>query len=51
MFNTWFPGGVQGFEQIQKMFWNQMSAMAGDDAQAENKKKDDKKKNGAARCA
>jgi len=22
MLNTWLPAGVQGMEQIQKMFWN-----------------------------
>ncbi len=43
MFNTWFPAGVQGFEQLQKMFWNQMSAMAGDDSQAATTKKDETK--------
>lgn len=24
LFKTWLPGGVQGFEQMQKMFWSQM---------------------------
>jgi len=31
MFKTWFPAGVQSFDQLQRMFWNQMSGMAGDD--------------------
>lgn len=22
--NTWLPAGMQGFEQMQKMFWSQM---------------------------
>jgi hypothetical protein len=43
MFNTWFPAGVQGFEQLQKMFWNQMSGMSGDEGQAKTTKKDDTK--------
>lgn len=25
---TWLPMSVQGFEQIQKMFWQQMTGMA-----------------------
>jgi hypothetical protein len=25
---TWLPMSVQGFEQIQKLFWQQMSGMA-----------------------
>ena len=24
LMKTWMPGGVQGFEQLQKMFWAQM---------------------------
>ncbi len=24
LINTWMPVGVQGFEQLQKMFWAQM---------------------------
>jgi hypothetical protein len=47
MFNTWFPAGVQGFEQLQKMFWNQMSGqmsgMSGDEGQAKTTKKDETK--------
>lgn len=43
LFNTWFPAGVQGFEQMQKMFWNQMSGMSGDDVQAGGTNKDSKK--------
>lgn len=26
---TWFPGNLQGFEQIQKSFWSQMMNAAG----------------------
>lgn len=29
MLKTWMPVGIQGMEQFQKMFWSQMSAMAG----------------------
>ena len=25
MFNTWLPVGMQNFEQMQKMFWSQMT--------------------------
>lgn len=28
MMRTWLPAGMQGLEQLQKMFWNQMSAHA-----------------------
>jgi len=30
MFRNWLPAGVQGFEQLQKMFWAQMGSAAGD---------------------
>lgn len=26
---TWLPAGIQGLEQMQKMFWSQMTAAAG----------------------
>ncbi|MGE4279696.1 DUF6489 family protein [Magnetospirillum sp. 64-120] len=26
MLKTWLPAGVQGMEQLQKMFWNQFAA-------------------------
>ncbi|MBI4968803.1 MAG: hypothetical protein HZC25_11865 [Rhodospirillales bacterium] len=26
MLKTWLPAGIQGMEQMQKMFWNQFSA-------------------------
>ncbi|ASG19425.1 MULTISPECIES: DUF6489 family protein [Nitrospirillum] len=30
LLKTWLPVGIQGFEQMQKMMWNQMtSAMGG----------------------
>jgi hypothetical protein len=29
MFKTWLPASVQGFEQMQKMFWNQLGQGAG----------------------
>jgi hypothetical protein len=25
LFQTWLPASIQGFEQLQKMFWSQMS--------------------------
>ena len=34
MFKTWLPAGIQGWEQMQRMFWSQMTG--GD----ENKKDD-----------
>lgn len=27
--NRWLPAGIQGVEQMQKMFWNQMTAAMG----------------------
>ena len=35
MFKTWFPAGVDGFEQIQKMFWGQMNAATKNDKKPE----------------
>jgi hypothetical protein len=29
MLKTWLPASVQGFEQIQKMFWSQLGQAAG----------------------
>lgn len=29
MLKTWLPAGIQGMEQLQKMFWSQMSAAMG----------------------
>ncbi len=29
MLKTWMPAGIQGFEQIQKMFWTQMTSAMG----------------------
>jgi hypothetical protein len=31
MMRTWMPAGIQGFEQVQKMFWSQMNAAMGKD--------------------
>ena len=31
MMRTWMPAGIQGFEQLQKMFWWQMNAAMGKD--------------------
>jgi len=39
--NTWLPAGMQGLEQMQKMFWAQMGM--GDAGQAGEKKSDPKK--------
>lgn len=29
MFKTWLPAGLEGFEQMQKAFWSQMTGAAG----------------------
>ncbi|MEQ8667288.1 MAG: DUF6489 family protein [Rhodospirillales bacterium] len=29
LMKTWFPVGVQSFDQFQKMFWSQMQAATG----------------------
>lgn len=34
MFKTWLPAGIQGWEQLQRMFWSRMAG-------AEGEKKDD----------
>lgn len=26
LLNTWLPGGMEGLDKIQSMFWNQMSS-------------------------
>ncbi|MCP5368828.1 MAG: hypothetical protein H6907_01930 [Hyphomicrobiales bacterium] len=39
MFKIWMPAGLQGLEQLQKMFWSQMTKGA---AAAAGKKPDDK---------
>ena len=31
MLKTWLPAGLQGFEQMQKMFWTQMTNAMGKD--------------------
>lgn len=31
MIQTWMPAGVQGFDQMQKMFWAQMGKSKPDD--------------------
>ena len=31
MMKTWLPAGIQGVEQLQKMFWTQMAAAMGQD--------------------
>lgn len=35
--NTWLPAGMQGFEQMQKMFWAQMGV--GDSDSSSGRKK------------
>ena len=30
MLKTWLPASIQGFEQLQKMFWGQMSGGGSD---------------------
>jgi hypothetical protein len=32
MLKTWLPASIQGFEQIQKAFWSQMTAAMGRNA-------------------
>lgn len=29
MMKTWLPASLQGFEQVQKMFWSQMTSALG----------------------
>lgn len=29
MLKTWLPAGIQGFEQLQKIFWTQMASAMG----------------------
>jgi hypothetical protein len=29
MMKTWLPAGIQGLEQVQKMFWSQMETALG----------------------
>ena len=41
MMNTWLPASIQGFEQLQKSFWNQMGMAMGGTSQADDDKKDD----------
>ncbi|MGQ9366300.1 DUF6489 family protein [Azospirillum sp. ST 5-10] len=31
MMKTWLPAGIQGVEQLQKIFWTQMAAAMGKD--------------------
>ena len=31
MLKTWLPAGLQGFEQMQKIFWSQMTNAMGKD--------------------
>ena len=33
MIKTWMPAGVQGFDQLQKMFWAQMGQNGPDDTE------------------
>lgn len=35
LFKTWFPAGVQGWEQMQKAFWGQMMQRAGESDEKE----------------
>lgn len=34
MFKTWLPAGIQGWEQMQKMFWSHLGS--GEDKQKED---------------
>lgn len=41
MMKTWLPAGIQGFEQLQKMFWSQFQASgAGSSTDSGGKSKD-----------
>jgi flagellar assembly factor FliW len=41
MMKTWLPAGIQGFEQLQKMFWSQFQASgAGSSTDNGSKSKD-----------
>ncbi len=31
MLKTWLPAGIQGMEQLQKMFWTQLASAMGQD--------------------
>lgn len=31
MFKTWLPAGIQGWEQLQRMFWSNMAGTEDDD--------------------
>jgi hypothetical protein len=35
LFKTWFPAGIQGWEQMQKAFWGQMMQRAGESDEKE----------------
>lgn len=37
MFKTWLPAGIQGWEQLQRMFWSQMGS-GGSNAHDDDKK-------------
>lgn len=37
LFKTWLPAGLQGWEQLQKQFWSQMTGSHGHAGGAEKK--------------
>ncbi len=37
MFKTWLPAGIQGWEQMQRMFWSQMTGAASSDDDEDKK--------------
>ena len=41
LFNTWMPAGLQGLEQMQKMFWQQMAAASAKGGGKTSGKKDE----------
>ena len=41
LFKTWMPAGLQGLEQMQKMFWQQMAAASAKGGGKTSDKKDE----------
>lgn len=42
LFKTWLPAGLQGWEQLQKAFWTQMTQGAGGSPDKKPDRKDEK---------
>jgi hypothetical protein len=39
LMKLWFPGGMQGWEQLQKMFWTQVAGGGGAERSAKEERK------------